>query len=131
MAKIKLTKRTRKFRFLTRLFRFLSWFSLVCPLAWFTIAGFMENNAIYEKFAISGTLLIAGFITAICSYKRILIKSKIWITVLAMVAIIETFLPILVFTAICEVINELVFTPAIHKCEDIYIANLEQDRRIP
>lgn len=131
MAKITLTKRTRKFRLLSRLFHFISWLCLVCPLAWFAIAGFMENNAIYEKFAVCGTLLVAGIIAIVCYVNRVIMKSKIWLIVLAMAVVLDTFLPILIFTAICEVLNEIIITPLYNHCHDVYIANLEQDRRLP
>lgn len=129
MAKITLTKRTRKYRRLTRIFAFLSIFCLMFPLLFALGTAWAENNLIIEKFAATAIVIVGGIITAICIGKRLIVKSRTWLLILILYLVIDAFLPVLLLTAICEVLNELIFERAYAHCREIYITNLEQDRR--
>ena len=129
MAKITLTPRTKKYRFLGFLFSLLSLLCLIAPLAVFSGVAISEGIFETEAFALGATVLITLILSVICAINKVVMKSKIWIIVIALYVILDHFLPVLLVIAACQILDEIIISPLARYCKDIYRANKEIDRR--
>ena len=121
--------RTKKYQRFMWIFKILSVFCFLVPFLTFAGVAFAEGVLVTEAFAIAATVLVTGFISVICILNKVVMKSKIWIVLLTLFFILENFLPVLLTIAICQIVDEIIFTPLYNYTKAVYITNKEIDRR--
>lgn len=127
---MKLTERTKKCKFWSIIFKILSVLCFFVPLAVFAGVALAEGVLATEAFTIAASVIITGIITLVCAVNKKLMRSKIWIIILALFFVLENFLPVLLTIAITQIADELIFTPLYNHFRTLYLANKEIDRRI-
>ena len=113
-----------------RIFKFLSMLCFLVPFLTFAGIAFAEGVLVTEAFTLCITVLITGIISVFCILNKVVMKSKIWIVLLALFFVLENFLPVLLTIAICQIIDEIIFTPLYNHAKSIYTTNKEIDRRM-
>lgn len=124
-----ISKRTAKCAKLMILFKILSILCFIVPLAVFAGMALAENILITETFTLAAAVLVTLIITLVCAINKTVMRSKIWIIILALFFTIEHFLSVLLTVAITQIADELIFTPLSNHFRTIYLANKEIDRR--
>lgn len=126
---MKLSDRTKKFRAWMWIFKILSVLCFLVPFLTFAGVALMEGVLATEAFKICATVIVTVIISVVCLINKVAMRSKVWIFILVMYTILDHFLPVLIVVGICQIIDEVIFTPLYHKMRDIYIPNKEIDRR--
>lgn len=113
------------------LFRVLDWICLFAPLLVYIFIALCNGGvAAVGKVAVVGSVIIAGILTAINVIAQKRLRCPIWIVLLGLyVAIREWLLPLIIILAITSVLDDLVFTPLIHKWYTRYQASIVVDER--
>lgn len=111
MAKYKKSKLTKKYSRLAVLFTILSILSLLGPLCYYLIAGFLSDTLLIQKVALGGTAITALIITLVCLYNRYVFRSKIWLLIIGLFLVIDNLLPMIIVFAVTQVLDELVLSP--------------------
>ena len=125
-----ISKRTAKCAKLMAFFKILSILCFIVPLTVFAGIALAENILITETFTLAAAVLVTLIITLVCAINKTVMRSKIWVIILALFFTIEHFLPILLTVAITQIADELIFTPLSNHFRAMYLANKEIDRRV-
>ena len=119
---------TKKYQHLAILFHSLSLLVLVAPLAYYTIAGFV-NGEVTEKLTIGMTFIIACILLVVNVIFKYHIRSTIWILVLGIYFCIDNILPLLMMVAIGTILDEFILSPLHKLYSNKATINKEIDKR--
>ena len=122
---------TKKCKTLLWFYRILDWICLFAPLIIYVFIALCNGGvAAVGKVAVVGSVIIAGVLTAVNVIAQKRLRCPIWILLLGLyVAIKEWLLPLVLILAITSVLDDLVFTPLIHKYYTKYQASVVVDER--
>ena len=111
--------------------RVLDIICLFLPLIIYVIIALASGNVVaVGKVAVVGSVMVAGILVAINVIAQKRIRCPIWIVILGLyVAIKEWLLPLIIILAITSILDDLVFTPLIHKWYTKYEASVVVDER--
>ena len=101
------------------------------PLIIYVIIALASGGvAAIGKVAVVGSVMVAAILVAINVIAQKRLRCPIWIVILGLyVAIQQYLLPLIVILAITSVVDDLVFTPLIHKWYTKYQASVVIDER--
>lgn len=125
------SKRTKKCGFWSIIFKVLSVLCFLIPICVFAGVAFAEGVLAVEAFTICASVIVTGIISLVCIVNKTVMRSKIWIFIIVLYLVLEHFLPVLLVVSVCQILDELIFTPLYNHFRTIYLANKEIDRRIP
>ena len=122
---------TKKAHSLLWLYRILDIICLFLPLIIYVIIALASGGvAAIGKVAVVGSVMVAAILVAINVIAQKRLRCPIWIVILGLyVAIQQYLLPLIVILAITSVVDDLVFTPLIHKWYTKYQASVVIDER--
>lgn len=123
------SKRTKTCGFWRIIFKILSVFCFIIPLAVFAGVALAEGVLAVEAFSIAASVIVTGIISLVCIVNKTVMRSKIWIFIIVLYLVLEHFLPVLLVVSICQIMDELIFTPLYNHFRTLYLANKEIDRR--
>lgn len=122
---------TKKAHNLLWLYRILDIICLFLPLIIYVIIALASGGvAAVGKVAVVGSVMVAAILVAINVIAQKRLRCPVWIVILGLyVAIQQYLLPLIVILAITSVLDDLVFTPLIHKWYTKYQASVVIDER--
>lgn len=128
MASSKYTKECRAKLWILRI---LDWICLFLPLLIYICIALSSNGVLaIQKVAVVGSVAIAAILTAMNVIAQKRLRCSIWIIVLGLyIAVKEYLLPLIIILAITSILDDLVFTPLIHKYYTKLQANETIDER--
>ena len=124
-----MTNATKKSKRLYVLFSMLSITSMILPVIYFAAKAFIESELVYEKIALSSTIIIVIIMTLVNLISRVALRSRLWILLIGLYIALHEILTIIVVIGCCQVIDELVFTPLKTRYKNKYTINREIDNR--
>lgn len=112
-------------------FRILDIICLFLPLLIYVVMALASGGvAAIGKVAVVGTVMVAGILTAINVIAQKRLRCPVWIMLLGLyIAMKEFLLPLVVILAITSILDDLVFTPLIHKWYTRLQASIVVDER--
>lgn len=129
MKKTTLTKPTKHYRTLKNVF---SIFSIACfaltPI-YFTIQALIQGTLAVEKIALVSTVLVVLILSAVSVVNKVALRSRMWILLIGLWMCLDNFITPLLFIAITQILDELVFSPLKAKYKHLYVINREIDKR--
>ena len=124
------SKRTKKCGFWSIIFKVLSVLCFLIPVCVFAGVALAEGVLAVEAFTICASVIVTGIISLVCIVNKTVMRSKIWIFIIVLYLVLEHFLPVLLVVSVCQILDELIFTPLYNHFRTIYLANKEIDRRM-
>lgn len=121
---------TKKYKRLYVIFTILSCICFIGPIAYFTIQAFVADTALVSKVALSSTLLIVVILSVVAMVNKIAMRSRLWILLIGLFICLDHFIVIIVTIGICQIIDELIFSPLKKYYETKYKINKEIDARL-
>lgn len=106
--------------------------SLLCsfgPLIVFTIMGLVQGEG-KEKICLTLTSISSIILAAICSMRKIHLRSTIYILMIGLWIALDDLLPFIITLMICTMLDELIFTPLHKRWKEDYHTNKQIDKRI-
>lgn len=126
---MKKSKITRNYEFWAFLFGLLSFLSLVGPFAYYGITALAGGALVIEKVALVGSVLVVGIMTLISLVNNVALRSRIWIVLFALYLCLDNFILPLFIIGVCQLANELIFTPLRRHFANKASINIEIDKR--
>ena len=126
MTSLTTKKIKRKYNFVV----LLSFLFNFCPVFIYGIKALIEANLLYQKIALSMTVLIVLILTIISKVNEIMIKSRLWIILLGIYFCIDYILVPLLIIAITQIIDELILMPLKKYLKNKKTINSELDKRL-
>jgi hypothetical protein len=124
-----MTKRTKALRWGTWILTILSVLCLIAPPAYFVIVAAISSTLVIEKLALAATVMVVLILTVIAAVNKLALRSRLWILLIGLYFVLDSFMTPLIVIAICQVLDELVITPLKKFFKDRYTINKEIDRR--
>lgn len=125
-----MSDRTKKFRNLYWIFLILSILSNICPLAVYTIQALINADLVHEKVALTMTVFIVLILTIISLINKITLRSRLWIILIGIYLCLDYIMTPLIIIAICQIMDELIFSPLKKRYKNRLIINKEMDKRV-
>lgn len=101
----------------------------VGPIATYCVIGFVQGTALVEKVALSMTILVVAILSVIAWANKLVLRSRLWILLVGVFFVLDTFLTPLIILGVCQVVDELLVCPIKHHIKTRYTINKEIDRR--
>lgn len=124
-----MTQTTKKYRIIAAILFVVCLLLNVGPLATYTIMGFAQSNLVVEKVALTATVFIVLIMTVYNLVTKVALRSRVWVLVLGLYFCLDAFLTPLLIIAVCQVLDELVFSPLRRHYRNKYTINREIDKR--
>lgn len=130
---VKLTKETKKYKFLYILTAIFSWACFLGPTAYFMLTGFIGSTLTVHKITLTTALVAVLIMTAISLVNKIPLTSRIWILFLGLTYVLSSINfrieLIVIAIAVGQILHELVFEPLKGYFKNKYRINKEIDKR--
>lgn len=125
------SKATKRYKNLLWTYRILDWLCLFAPLLIYVFIALCNGGVLaIGKVAVVGSVIIAGILAVINVIAQKRLRCPIWILIIGLyIAVKEWLLPLVIILAITSVLDDLVFTPLIHKYYTKYQASIVIDER--
>lgn len=125
------SKATKRYKNLLWTYRILDWLCLFAPLLIYVVIALCNGGVLaIGKVAVVGSVIIAGILAVINVIAQKRLRCPIWILIIGLyIAVKEWLLPLVIILAITSVLDDLVFTPLIHKYYTKYQASVVIDER--
>lgn len=122
---------TKKCRTMLWILRILDWICLFLPLIIYVVIALSSGGVLaIGKIAVVGTVMIASILTAFNVIAQKRLRCPIWIIIIGLyIAIQKWLLPLIIILAITSILDDLVFTPLIHKYYTKTLASETIDER--
>lgn len=120
---------TKKLRFWLVILTILSILLNVGPVAAYCVIGFVQGTALIEKVALSMTIFVVAILSVIAWANKLVLRSRLWILLVGLFFVLDTFITPLIILGVCQVVDELLVSPIRHRIKTRYIVNKEMDRR--
>lgn len=125
--KSKQTKSNKKWYLI---FSFISAILWLAPVAIFLFLAVMEGTLMYQKVALSLTVLCVIIMTIVAITSKVALRSRLWILLIGIyICLQEIMVPIIIF-ACCQVADELIVSPLKARYKRKYQINKEIDGRL-
>lgn len=124
--KSKRTKKNQVGYYITSALSILLW---LAPIAIYLFTAIMTSTFVYQKVALSMSILCVIIMTIVALTNKIALRSRFWVLLIGLYACLQNIMtPIIVF-AVCQVIDELIVDPLKHRFKEKYHINKEIDLR--
>lgn len=123
-------KITKKYKILYWIFSILSFISIIFPVAFYVVKGYVESSVVTEKVTLTCTLLIAIILTIVNILFKKRIRSIIWIILIGIYICIDNILVMILLIAIGTILDEFIFTPLKLHYKNKHFVNKEIDKRL-
>ena len=120
---------TKKYKTAYRVCAILSLLSVLSPLFYFVIKGFLTADVVYEKVTLTTTLFVALILTVIGLLNKVTYRSKLWIVLIGLYISLKSIMLPLVLIACGQILDELILSPAKAHYKNLYTINREIDKR--
>lgn len=120
---------TKKLRFWLVILTILSLLLNIGPVAAYCVIGFVQGTALVEKVALSMTILVVAILSVIAWANKLVLRSRLWILLVGLFFVLDTFLTPIIILGVCQVLDELLVSPIRHHIKTRYTINKEMDRR--
>lgn len=112
------------------IFSFISAILWLAPVAIFLFLAVMEGTLMYQKVALSLTVLCVVIMTIVALTSKVALRSRLWILLIGIyICLQEIMVPIIIF-ACCQVADELIVSPLKTRYKRKYQINKEIDGRL-
>lgn len=112
---------------------FLTLLSVLCsigPAIGYVIYGLISAQLVTQKASIMLCAFVAVIGSLLCLISRVFtFRSRIWIILLALISIVNSYLTMILVFAITQVADEMIFAPAARYFRQKYSINKEIDKR--
>lgn len=119
---------TKKVIRLRNLFLFLSIAITVFPMMFYVIKAFAEG-AVHEKLTLGIMATVAIIISIFSIWRKIVLRSTIWILLLGIYICMDYILPLILMVAIGTILDEMILTPLYKHYKAESIASKVIDKR--
>lgn len=120
---------TKKLRFWLVILTILSILLNIGPVAAYCIIGFVQETVLIEKVALSMTIFVVAILSVIAWANKLVLRSRLWILLVGLFFVLDTFITPLIILGVCQVVDELLVSPIKHRIKTRYTINKEMDRR--
>lgn len=125
--KSKQTKSNKKWYVIFSFISFLLW---TVPIAIFMFLAIMEGTLMYQKIALSLSVLSVVLMTIVALTSKVAMRSRLWVLLIGIyICLQEIMVPIIIF-ACCQVADELIVSPMKNRFKRKYQINKEIDTRL-
>ena len=121
---------TNKYKKLYILFAILSLLCFIGPALFFTAQAFIAGTAVASKIALSSTVLIVVILSIVAAANKIAMRSRLWILLIGLFICLDSVIVIVLTIGICQILDELIFTPLKNYYKTKYTINKEIDKRL-
>lgn len=121
--------RTKKFKTLWILFAVISILLTFGPVGFFFVKGFIEGTILVRKVTLMMTGLVYILITLMAVINKHMIRSKVWIVLIALYFVIDSFAACVLTVGICQLVDEIIVSPLQKQFHSKYSTNKEIDKR--
>lgn len=125
-----MSKVTKKYRNLARLFSVLSFILTLGPILYYIITGYIEADLTKEKVTLTCMVMCSIILVAINVLLKYNIRSTIWLLVLGIYVCVDNIMPLLLMVALGTIADEFIVTPLKKSFKNKYSINREIDKRI-
>lgn len=112
---------------------FLTLLSVLCsigPAIGYVIYGLISAQLVTQKASIMLCAFVAIIGSLLCLISRVFtFRSRIWVILLALISIVNSYLTMILVFAITQVTDEMIFAPAARYFRQKYSINKEIDKR--
>lgn len=112
---------------------FLTLLSVLCsigPAIGYVIYGLISAQLVTQKASIMLCAFVAIIGSLLCLISRVFtFRSRIWVILLALISIVNSYLTMILVFAITQVMDEMIFAPAARYFRQKYSINKEIDKR--
>ena len=112
---------------------FLTLLSVLCsigPAIGYVIYGLISAQLVTQKASIMLCAFMAIIGSLLCLISRVFtFRSRIWVILLALISIVDSYLTMILVFAITQVMDEMIFAPAARYFRQKYSINKEIDKR--
>lgn len=120
---------TKRYKRIYTLFNILSIAAAVVPVIYFSVKAYLSSDLVYEKIALSSTIVIVLIMTLVNLVSKVALRSRLWILLIGLYIALHEILTIIVVIGCCQVVDELIFTPLKSRYKSKYSINKEIDKR--
>lgn len=124
-----MSKVTKKYKTLYRLFHLASIVVLVAPLIYYLVIAVMNADTV-QKVSLGIMFSMACVLTVLNIAFKKHYRSTIWILLLGIFMCLQEILPLVIMLAVATILDEFIFTPLYLKYKNLCIINGQIDRRI-
>ena len=100
------------------------------PALFFTAQAFIAGTAVASKIALSSTVLIVVILSIVAAANKIAMRSRLWILLIGLFICLDSVIVIVLTIGICQILDELIFTPLKNYYKTKYTINKEIDKRL-
>ena len=97
----------KKYRFAA----FISFLLNIGPFLTFTAMAYFSGTAVNSKVTLSLTLILVAIFTCYAYYKKMVMRSNLWILLIGLWICLDNIITILIVFACCQIVDELFVTP--------------------
>lgn len=108
---MKKSERTKRTCAAHRALSLLSILLCLGPCAVFIVKAFASSALTVEKVSLTFTVFVSIIISAVCLIRKTFFKSSIWLILIGLWICLDDISLMIVITAICQTIDELVVSP--------------------
>lgn len=94
-----------------------------------TIAAGTTTATIAKVSIFSSSVIIFGILTIIAAARKIVFKSSVWVLVIAIYLLLDYAMWAVVVIGVCQILDELVFSPLVKYYNSLIRINKEIDKR--
>ena len=81
------------------------------PCVFYIGAGLLSGALAVEKVALTFTVFLSIIISMICLLRKTAFKSSLWLICIGLWLTLDNIAPMLILTAICQTVDELIIAP--------------------
>lgn len=121
---------TRKYIKLSFLFGFTSVLLNIAPFAVYAFIALVDSALIYQKIALSMTVLVVAILSLVALVNKVAMKSRLWIVLVGIYVCLGEIITPLIIIAVCQVLDELIVAPLHNRYRNKKDINKEIDKRL-
>lgn len=121
-----ITKHNRRWY---RFFAVLSFLFFVGPAAYYFTSAFITSTAVAHKATLMASLVIVLILTAVCAVNKMVLRSRIWILIIALYFVLDSIVEPIMVIGITQILDEIIIHPSKEYFKKRYIIHKEVDKR--
>ena len=107
----KKTKYTKRVIIAAVLLTILSFTLCFGPCIYYVGAGLLSGAVVAKKVALTMTIFFSFVMSMICVLRKTAFRSSLWIVCIGLWLCLDSIIPMLIITAICQTTDELIIAP--------------------
>lgn len=121
---------TKKYRNWFWFFAIASVLLNIVPVTTYVLLAFFESALVVEKVGLCSTVLVVIIMTVVAQVNKVAMRSRIWVLLIGLYLCLDYFITPLIIIAVCQIIDEVVATPAKNYNKTRLVINKEMDKRL-